>query len=277
MGNQTVRAWQLGRTLAGHRKKAGITQKRAAELIECSQSRIAQIEDGKLQIKKIELDYLLRAYNIDVADIAALEQTRIDVEHGEQGWWGGLPDPVNTYVGLEQAAKRVRTVEIELIPGLLQTEGYARDLHVLRGDMTDEQVDDKVRTRMRRQERLTALAKPLEVEAVISWSAFVWCREPGDAVGAAQLRHLHERAQLPNVDVRILVPSRGRHSGMQGAYSLVDFTGGLPEVAWYEHAYGGRVIDATSVITGLATLFTKIQTQALDRDASLALLADLVS
>lgn len=278
MGNPTVRAWQLGRTLAGLRKAASITQKRAAELIECSQSRIAQIEDGKLPIKKIELDYLLREYGVDPAEIMQLEQLRIEVERGEQGWWSGLPGWLGGFMGLEQAARMVRTVEGELIPGLLQTEAYAREQHELRGTLTAPEIDARVAARLQRQYRLTAAVEPLELHAVVSQSALQWCKEAGDETGAAQLRYLYERAQLPNVDFRILAYRRGRHSGMQGAYSLLSFPDkALPVVAWYEHALSGRVIDEAPAIDRLTRLFDAIRGQALDANDSLTMLADLVN
>lgn len=281
MANVTVRAWQLGRALANLREQTcpRLTQKEAGDLIECSQSKIAQVEAGKLKITKTELNYLLRAYNADQADMDQLEQLRVEIANGERGWWSGLPGPVGTFVGLEQAAKRVRTVELVLIPGLLQTEEYARDLHALSGELTAEEIDAKVATRMQRQTRLTAAVNPLELSALISYSALTWCMEEGDTIGAAQLRRLYERAQLPNVDVRIMAPSRGRHSGMQGAYNLLSFPSEvIPEVAWYEQALGGRVTDDEAAIATLARLFTKIRnSQALGCDESLALLADLAS
>lgn len=279
MGNPTVRAWQLGRAQARFRKAAGLTQKQAAEILECSQSRIAQIEDGKLPIKKTELDYLLRAYGADVAEIAQLEQLRIEVERGERGWWAGLPEWLGGFMGLEEAAARIRAVEVSgLVPGLFQTEAYAREQHEIRGALTPTEIDARVAARLQRQVRLTSAVRPVELTAVVSQAALDWCKDPGDEIGAAQLRYLYERAQLPNVELRILAYRTGRNSGMQGSYSLLSYEDkALPEVAWYEHALGGRVIDDEPAIASLTRLFDQIRGQALDANDSLTMLADLIN
>ena len=278
MTGPTVRARQLGIGLARLRKDAGVTQREAAATIECSQAKMAQLEAGRGPVRRPELIVLLQHYRVDQTVIDQMDELRL--EASKRGWWAtyGLPDWLADYVGLENDATRVRSFELELIPGLLQVESYIREVHVLRGNgLSAQAIDTRVTTRLQRQARLSATVNPLKLSAVVSQSALQRCIAQPDSVSAAALRHLRDRAQLANVQLRILPFEFGRHSGMSGAFTLLDFPHGLlPPIAWQEYAMGGHIVDDSPVVEGLGKLYDAVCNQALTEDESLALIVDLI-
>lgn len=274
MAAANIRRLHLGRILAGHRKAAGFNQEAAGVHVERSQSFIAQVETGKLGIRGPDLERMLRRYG--VAESVANELLDFNQEAGKRGWWSVLPDWFGDWIGLEHDARTARALELELIPGLLQTEAYAREQHVLRGALSDAEVEERVSARMQRQARLSDPYRPLEYFPVVSESALQWCAGEADPIGADQLRHLLRVARLPNVHLRVLAYRLGRHSGMQGSYTLLGFSRDLlPDVAWQEHATGGHVIDDPAEVESLSSLFDRVSGQALDEERSVALIADL--
>lgn len=279
MASPTVRRLQLGRGLAAQRTAAHprITQKQAAAIIECSQTKIAQIEKGKAPITRAELIVLLQEYGADQATIEQFDQIRLDA--GERGWWHvyDLPDWISDYIGLEQAATTARAFEQVLIPGLLQAEAYAREVHVLRGALTVGQIDTRVAARIQRQARLSATVNPLHLTAVVTSYVLQLCTERPDAIAVAQLRHLYDLAQLPNVTLQILPSERGRHPCMQGSFTVLSFPDDvLDDVAVLENALAGHTVDDGPEVSSLIRLHSQIRDQALGDDESLATLADLL-
>jgi transcriptional regulator with XRE-family HTH domain len=273
MTGPTVRSRQLGLGLKHLRNEAGITQRKAAETLECSQGKIGQIETARAPIRRAELIVLAQLYGADQVTIDQLDELRLMA--GERGWWStyGLPAWLASYVGLENDATAVRSMELELIPGLLQTEAYAREIHVLGGGgLSDDEVDARVAIRLRRQERLIAATNPLTLRTVVSQAALQRCLEPaGNVIGLAQMRHLQAQVQLPNVDLRILPFTAGRHPAMQGGFTILSFPPGiLDDLAWQESATGGDIADDPVPLQALRTLHDQISAQALDREMSMA-------
>lgn len=274
MAGPTVRKRQLGIQLRQLRANAHETREQVAALLGCSPTRATYLETGRNVIRKTELIVLLQHYGVEDR-LEQLEELR--QEANKRGWWSTarLPEWLAGYVGLETEAAKVCAFETLLIPGLLQTEGYAREVHLLRGELTESEMDRRVAARMRRQARLTA-RDSLELSAVVCEAALRLCVDQPDEVALAQLRHLRDQAQLPNVELRVLLSSAGRHSGMSGAFTLLSFPDGLlADVAWQEYALGGHIIEDKVSVASLTTLYSKIRSQALGRNESLELLADL--
>jgi transcriptional regulator with XRE-family HTH domain len=151
MAGPTIRRRQLGAALRQLRADADETREQTAFVLGCSPTKVTYLESGRNVIGKTELIVLLQHY--DAGDkLDALEELR--TEAGKRGWWSTarLPEWLAAYVGLETEASSVRSFELELIPGLLQTEAYARDLHVLRGALKPDDLERRVQARLRRQE-----------------------------------------------------------------------------------------------------------------------------
>lgn len=277
MPGPTIRRKQLGIELRRLREAAGVTRPAAAAALKCSPARIGHIEVGKQALGYAELVVLLRDhYGADDVTLTALEELR--QEAAKRGWWStyALPEWLAGYVGLEYDATSVRTFELELIPGLLQTEGYARLLHSYSGRLTTKDVDRRVAARMQRQARLAG-PDPLALTAVVSESALVRCARH-TSVAADQLAQLVERAQWPNIELRVLPFDEGVHPGVSGAFSLLRFPDRLlPDAAHQEYAVGGHVVDDQTAVAQLDTLFGELRDRSLGANESLALITQLAN
>ncbi len=248
----------------------------AAAAIKTSKSRIAAIELGRNVVSYSELIVLvLNHYNGTEEQLATLEQIR--EEASKRGWWStyGLPEWLAGYVGLEDGASRLRCVELELIPGLLQTEQYMRRLYTLPGaGLSAREVERRIGARLKRQERLTN-ADPLQLNAVMSEGALLRCARD-ESVAAGQLAQLLDRAALPNVELRVLPFNLGLHVGVYGPFSLLSFPDQLLDDAVYqEYAAGGDIIDTQTVVSQMDTLFSELRGQSLGSDESLTMIAQL--
>lgn len=231
---------------------------------------------GRNTLGYAELVMLLRDYYGAEHKIDELEVLR--ERASQRGWWStaGLSDWLARYVGLESDAISFRTFELDLIPGLVQTEDYARAAYSLDDRWSKRDIDRRVAARMRRQERLSG-PDPLRVTAVVSEGALVRCaRHP--SVAQAQLRQLIDRAQWPNIELRVLPFDRGLHLAMAASFSLLSFPEGLlADVAYQEYAVGGDVIDDAAVVAQLDRLFGKLRDQALGPDESLTTITELAT
>ncbi|MGH3937807.1 MAG: helix-turn-helix domain-containing protein [Pseudonocardiaceae bacterium] len=275
MTGPTLRARQLGMALAQLRSAAHVTQKVAGEILECSQSKIAQVEAGRNTIRRAELIVLLQHYGADQATIDRLDALRLDA--ARRGWWStyDLPNWLLEYVGLEADATSVRTLALEVLPGLLQTEQCARQVIGLDHRLPDKEVDRRIAVRMQRQQRLTG-PDPLQLSAVLSESALLRCAKQPD-VGASQLRHLVEQSGRDNIELLVMPIDVGLYIGVSGGFTLLSFPEGLlPDTVHQEYLVGGHLVDAQSVVDQLTRIYGELRDQALDANESLTLITELM-
>lgn len=275
MAGPTIRRVQLGIELRRLREAANMSRPEAAEAIKTSKSRIAAIELGRNVVSYSELIVLVRDHYKAPERLATLEQIR--EEASKRGWWStfGLPEWLAGYVGLEDGASRLRCVELELIPGLLQTEQYMRRLYTLPGArLSARELERRIGARLKRQERLTS-ANPLQLNAVISEGALVRCARD-ESVAGGQLAQLLDRAALPNVELRVLPFDLGLHVGVSGPFSLLSFPDQLlGDAVYQEYAVGGDIIDSETVVSQMDTVFSELRGQSLGSDESLTMIAQL--
>jgi transcriptional regulator with XRE-family HTH domain len=270
-----MRRRQLGAELRRLRNSAGITMEHAAAVLDCARSRIGHIENGRNSIRKPELKVLLDLYGASGEEHEHLEELR--QEASKRGWSSTyrLPSWLKRYVELETDAVTMRSFEGELIPGLLQTEDYARRVHLAAGDLIKPaDLDRLVAARMRRQSRLTD-DTPLELSTVVSEAAFR--RTLGDAeVGPQQLAHVTELAQRPNITLHVLPYAAGLHASMSGSFAVLTFAPGVaPPFGYQEHAIGGHVVDDRDAVNQLMGLWELLRSQALSPEDSLRWLSEL--
>ncbi|MGW5644490.1 helix-turn-helix domain-containing protein [Saccharopolyspora sp. NPDC003752] len=276
MTSPIMRRKALGRELRKLRTDAGESLERIATLLGCSTAKVGHIESGRNSPSKPELMVLLNHYGIGDEEQAVFEETR--QEASKRGWWSTyrLPPWFSNYVGMETDALRLRNFELELIPGLLQTEEYARTVTTLARHMTEpEEVERKVDLRMARQKRLFA-EKPLAFAAVISEAALHRCLKT-ETAATGQLTHLLDMGERPNVEVRILPFDGGLHESMSGSFALLDFPPDTwPSAAYQEYAVGGHLVDDQDVVAALDTLFGELQERSLSERDSARMISKLV-
>jgi len=159
----TVRRRRLAAELRALREAAKLTCEDVADHMECSASKISRVETGRVSVSPRDVRDMLSLYGVDAQHRDSLVQ--LARESRQKGWWHAYSDTIQprfaTYVGLEDAAAEIRTYEVNLVPGLLQTEDYARSV-ISAGNMsgTQEDVERRVALRMARHPALTGSDPP---------------------------------------------------------------------------------------------------------------------
>ncbi|GAB2571669.1 helix-turn-helix transcriptional regulator [Streptomyces capparidis] len=244
--SSTVRRILLGSQLRRLRESKGISREEAGYHIRASESKISRMELGRVSFKDRDVADLLSLYGVtDDTERAALLGLARQASSG--GWWHSygdvLPAWFQTYVGLEEAAAEIHTYEVQYVPGLLQTEEYARAvISVGRPSDSPEEVERRVALRMERQKVLVSERAP-SIVAVLDESAL---RRPlgGSEVMRGQLRWIAEAAERPNVTVQIMPFRFGGHAAECGAFSILYFPeGDLPDVVYLEQLTGAMYLD----------------------------------
>jgi len=246
-----------------------LTTKLAADVLGCSVQKIGHLERGENVIKKAELAALLDAYGANPDDRPVLEEIR--VQAAKRAWWVTyrLPEWAQPLIGLESDASREQTYELELVPGLLQTEDYARAVYAAgRHLVSPEHVDRQIAARLLRQDLLTGDV-PLELVAVVSEGALRRAVGGPESM-AAQLDHLLEAGNAPNVKIQVLPFSAGQNGAMSGPVTVLSFPDlDAPDIGYLENSLGGQVIEDPDAVAALTTLFDDLRDRALSsRDSA---------
>jgi DNA-binding XRE family transcriptional regulator len=244
-GGPTVRRMLVGSRLRRLRMEASMTREEAGEAIRASEWKIHRLENGQVGFKERDVVDLLTLYGVtDPGEVAAVVGMALDAN--DTGWWHQygdvLPQWFRAYVDLEQAATMIRAYEGQFVPGLLQTDDYARSVMTRGPDEGIEDVERRVGLRTARQAVLTRLDPP-RLWAVVDEAAL---RRPvGSAdVMRAQLERLIEATKLPNVTLQVLPFQVGAHPAMVGAFSILRFADiDLPDVVYLEHLTGAIYLD----------------------------------
>lgn len=222
-----VQRRRLRSELRRARAKAGRTQRDVAEAMEWSLSKLIRIESGSVGISTSDLRVLLQQYGVvDPAEVDRfLGLARAGRE--QRGWWTAYreatPQQFQTFLGYEHSASVIQAFQPLFIPGLLQTEEYARTVLRITGrSATSERVEERVELRLRRQEELLERAEPPEMFFVIDEAALHrWVG--GREVMRHQLHRLKEEATRENVTIDVVPFSAGAHPGMQGPFVILEF------------------------------------------------------
>ncbi|MFC0532859.1 helix-turn-helix domain-containing protein [Phytohabitans kaempferiae] len=270
----TIRRRRLGAELRRRREAAGVTIEGVAERLECSASKISRIETGHTTATPRDVRDMLDIYGVRGDECEELVQ--IAREARQKGWWHPYSTVLTgAYVGLEQAANSVRAYEQQVVPGLLQSEEYAKAMiRAARPDITTDEVERRVRVRLNRQSLLTQ-DDPIDLWVVLD-EAVVSRPVGGDAVMRAQLERLVEAAELPNVTLQILPFEAGGHAGMDGTFAILDFPEPSdPAVVYAENATGGLFLEKSEELRKYVFIFDHIRAAALRPEESVALIAKL--
>jgi len=245
-GGPTVLRMLLGAQLRRLREGAAITRDDAGYHIRASGSKISRMELGRVSFKERDVTDLLELYGVtDPAEREKLIQ--LTREANATPWYQKfqdvVPDWFHVFVGLEEAAQLIRVYEVQFVPGLFQTEDYARAVTRLgHHSATADEIERRVALRIKRQDVL-ARPDPPRVWAVMDEAVL---RRPygGAAVMRAQLRRLAEAAALPHVTLQAVPFTRGGHAGASGAFSILRFQErDLPDVVYIEQLTSALYLD----------------------------------
>lgn len=276
-----VRRRLLGAGLRRLREQAGFTLEDAAGILECDRSKISRIETGHRGVRPKELRELLTEYGVPEGRWNAL--VAIARQSHQIGWWQSyghvLDDAYQDFIGLEATAAAIWTYEAQLIPGLLQTEAYARAIAAASlVNESQEEHEQFVQVRLTRQQVLTRDDTPLQFWAILSEGAL---RQMvgGQEVMRAQLAHLIEISSVqPNVNLQVLPFAAGAHAATSGPFVLMKFPD-APDlsVVYLEGQTGGVYLESTEEVARYTIVFDHLRASALSTSATTRLIEEVAS
>jgi transcriptional regulator with XRE-family HTH domain len=271
--NPTVRRRRLGSELRKLREAKGMTAEEVATRLLVSQSKISRLENGRRSISQRDVRDLCQVYGVSDERLVESLMTMAK-ESRQRGWWHAFGDiPYSVYIGLEDEATSIRNYQSLLVPGLLQTRGYAEA--VVRGaapENTPDQVQQRIDVRIRRQDRITG-DDPVRFWAVIDEAAVR--RVVGSkAIMREQLERLVELSALPHVTVQVIPFSIGAHPGMSGAFSILEFQETSDsDVVYLEGVTSDLYLEKASEVSLYTVMYEHLRAEALSPDNSRALFA----
>lgn len=279
----TVPRRQLGRHLRDLRNRARLTVRAAAKKLEWSEAKMWRIETGQTSLRSLDVQAMCMVYGAPGDLTEAL--MGLAKETKARGWWHAygdvIPEGFDVYVGLEEAAASLSSYQSDIVPGLLQTEGYAREItrtHV-RG-VSDEDLDGRVGLRIERQALITRTTDPPTLRVVLSEAVL---RRPigGHEVMAQQLAHLVYVSELPNVTIRVVPLAAGMHSGVvTGPFVILRFpvngdgSDTEPPTVYADGYTGGLYLDKPKEVEHYDAAFQEIWEASLDEQASQRLISE---
>ncbi|WP_181412243.1 helix-turn-helix domain-containing protein [Streptomyces griseorubiginosus] len=238
-GSPTARRRRLSIELKKLREKSALTCAQVGEALDWSGSKVNRMETGTGRVQPSDIDALCRFYS--TTDEMREFLKSLAREAKTRGWWqvhgSGVPEWFNIYIGLEQEASTFRQYQCELIPGLMQTEAYARELHKTGAHMSAEDIDRAVRVRMERQAMLTRTDAP-EAWFIINEGSLR--NVIGDrALMREQLERVLESVELASVTLQVLPFDAGTYPAT-GTFTML----GFPDPEDQDLVYRDGITDA---------------------------------
>jgi transcriptional regulator with XRE-family HTH domain len=275
----TVQRLVLGGHLRRLREQAGMTAERAAFTIHSSHSKISRMEHGRVGFKERDISDLLTLYGVrHGAEREALLTLAKDAK--TPGWWQGyadiLPHWVEPYFGLEAAASVIREFELQFVPGLLQTEEYARAVIRLGNLRSEEEIILRAHARVSRQDILHR-PDPPRFWGILDEGAL---RRTigGPQVMQAQLRHLIEMCDHPAVTLQILPFSAGAHRAMGGPFTILRYADpDLRDVVYIEQLTSALYLDKPTEVDAYLGVIEEVSLLANRASATADLLRTLLA
>jgi DNA-binding XRE family transcriptional regulator len=272
--NPTLRRRRLAIELMRHRETAGLTREEAARRLEWSTSTIFRMETGRSRPQPGNVKVLLELYGVSTAERDGLIQLTRDAR--KPGWWHTfrdvLPDPYSVYIGLEAGAASIRDFEPIVVPGLLQTEEYSRQMS--RGgplELDRDEIDRRVHVRMERQRILACEDRP-RLWAVID-EAVIRRVVGGPEVMHEQLTYLVECAEQGRTTLQLVPFSAGAHAGTTGPFIILDFPEPAdPALVYVETLAGDIYLEARDGVDSYNLAFDRLLAAALHHDDSMRLI-----
>jgi transcriptional regulator with XRE-family HTH domain len=272
--NPTLRGRRLAVELMRRREASGLSREEAARRLEWSTSTIFRIETGRSRPQPGNVRALLDLYGVPGPERDGLIQLARDAR--QPGWWHSfrdvLPNPYEVYIGLEAGAESIRNFEPVVVPGLLQTEDYAREM--LRNgprELDRDEVEGRVEVRKARQEILTRAERP-RLWAVID-EAVIHRVVGGPEVMRGQLRHLADCAEQGRTTIQVVPYRAGAHAGSIGPFVILEFAEPTdPSVVYVETLAGDIYLEERADVNRYTLAFDRMRAAALHPDDSVQLI-----
>ena len=269
----TVRLRRLAAELRSLRDTSGLTRETVVERTGINAATLYRIEHGRVRPQTRTLRTLLDLYIVDHEKQAELVALLRDAR--QRGWLHAyqseLPEHYTTYIGFEGEAHSVWDYESLFVPGLLQTEDYARA--VIRGGLPNasrDEVERRVEVRMERQ-TLLHNENPLKLWGIVDEAA-LRRQVGGPEVMQAQYQYLIEVSELPHVTFQVIPFDAGAHPGMPGSFILLRFgDAAIPDVIYVDTMAGELFLEEVADVRRYKLVFEHLRAVAASPEASLSL------
>jgi len=268
----TVRRRELGALLRALRIQKGFTVEQAAGRLLFSMSKLSRMETGHGVATPRDIRDLCDLYG--VTHEAERDHLMALAREGKQtGWWQSYDlDYFATYVGLEAEAVAIKYYQSAIVPGLMQTPGYARAMHEANiPEFTPERMEQLIEVRLTRQ-RLLVQNPPVRLEVVLD-EAVLHRLVGGPAVMGAQLDRLIELSGQPNVTVQVIPYSVGAHPAMDSTFNILEFTSSVSSVVYVEGLVGWIYVERRQDVERYQQVFEHLRIVALTPQESIELIA----
>jgi Domain of unknown function (DUF5753)/Helix-turn-helix domain len=278
VGDPTVLKILLGAQLRRLRDLAGVSRDEAGYHIRASGSKISRLELGRVSFKERDVADLLDMYGVTGEQKDQLLQ--LTHEANATPWWQKyrevVPDWFQVYVGLEEAAALIRIYEVQFVPGLLQTEDYARAV-VMQGspNLSSEEIDSRVAVRMGRQKQFSK-ENPARLWAIVDEAAL---RRPIGSrdVLVGQINRLIDVTSEPNITLQVMPFKHGGHAAEGGAFTIMRFPeADLPDMVYMEYLTGAHYIDKPEDVELYAAVMERLSVAGTSPEKTRDILGDIL-
>jgi transcriptional regulator with XRE-family HTH domain len=275
----TLRLRRLAAELRRLRAAAGLTREEVTERTDINGVTLYRLERAQARPQRRTLNALMDLYGVDDQSHRA-ELLDLARQAGEETWLQSfpseLPEVFTTYILFESEARTVLNYETAFVPGLLQTEGYARAMYLgAAPTATKEEIQPLVEARMGRQAVLTR-DPPLRLWAIVDEGA-LHRLVGGPEVMAAQLEHVAEAVtEMAHVTFQVIPYDAGAHPGMMANFALLQFGGDPPsDVIFHESGGGDLFLESEAHIARFTAIFEHLRAMALSPEHSTRLVRRL--
>ncbi|ROO87365.1 helix-turn-helix protein [Actinocorallia herbida] len=275
----TVASARLARELREQRVRAGLSQETVAERMGWAESKLYRIENDKSRLLQRDVRRLVELYGLGDEESHAL--LALSQSAGEPDWWhsysGAIPEWFQIYVVLESSACEIQGYESELVPGIMQTDGYARAImSTAPAPYPESDIDDTVAIRATRQSRLTG-DDPVSAWMVLN-EAVIRRIVGNRTVMHEQIERLIALGSRPNVTLQVLPFDVGAHSAMHGSFMYLKFTEPTdPDKVYLEHQIGALYTQKPEELDRYRLMFDYLRAQALGPEQTLSLLRQVAA
>lgn len=272
----TIRSRELGEGLRAVMEKAGLTGKEVAHLLDCNPSWVSRLLSGKRGSTEADIVGFLGVCRVRGKERTRLlelarEQNRPGLlqQHGSR-----LPKQLRTVIDHEDRAVAISDFQPMVVPGLLQTGGYARAVISRIANVPADEVEDRVAARLGRK-RLLSRDRPPRLTYFIHESVL---RLPvgGSAVMSEQLHELLRMLVRPYITLRVVPVVFGAHAGMAGPFMLMEFADFKP-VAYIESETSSLFLEKPPETAAYRTILAALADAALSEGQSRDLIATIAT
>ncbi|MFF1676101.1 helix-turn-helix domain-containing protein [Streptomyces sp. NPDC058256] len=272
----TVLQMVLGRRLQELRQATGLTAQQVGGMLRQAHTTVTRMEQAKVTLKWATVKAMLEIYGVERAE--AEEFLALTDQANTPGWWqsyrDALPSWFAVHVSLETSATHIRGYEPAVVPGLLQTEDYARDvLRLGRPRLTPDVLKRRVALRMERQ---ALLSRPDPPQLWVLMDETVLRRPVGEPeVMRAQIDRLIEATELSNVTLQVLAFKAGLHPGAFGPFTIFRFPmPDFPDVVCTDNLSSGKYSEDLSEVALYREVMDRMSAQAMSKGRTREFLED---